>query len=404
MGNYFSIIIGIIYLIGVFIIPKWRQKKVNQDWKFFELLWFSICFIIYVIFLEVQLHTYYFLIPSSFLLIFLFSYFKEKRRLANGLLFNLFLIVGMTYLGSLLVRTMNPLLIVLAGITGVFLLLLLLIGLYALLVFLYWNAIVVMRKEGHSLANLLTLLLAIGLTVFLIFNYYSDKVLPQWASLLFGILPLSMFYFSIVFYNFLTISIIYQFNQPKYNKDFIIVLGSGLIDGKTVPPLLGKRIEKAIQFYKAQSNATLNPPKILMSGGKGDDEHIAESLAMKNYALEKGIPEEDILVETNSKNTLENMKFSKEIMEQDFGGTDFRALFTTNNFHLFRAGLFAKMANLKADGIGARTAFYFLPNAFLREFIAIVMMHKRRHLIVCGLIAVMMILFALAEFFLVTSR
>ncbi|EOH99497.1 hypothetical protein UAW_00649 [Enterococcus haemoperoxidus ATCC BAA-382] len=404
MGNYFSIIIGIIYLIGVFIIPKWRQKKVNQDWKFFELLWFSICFIIYVIFLEVQLHTYYFLIPSSFLLIFLFSYFKEKRRLANGLLFNLFLIVGMTYLGSLLVRTMNPLLIVLAGITSVFLLLLLLIGLYALLVFLYWNAIVVMRKEGHSLANLLTLLLAIGLTVFLIFNYYSDKVLPQWASLLFGILPLSMFYFSIVFYNFLTISIIYQFNQPKYNKDFIIVLGSGLIDGKTVPPLLGKRIEKAIQFYKAQSNATLNPPKILMSGGKGDDEHIAESLAMKNYALEKGIPEEDILVETNSKNTLENMKFSKEIMEQDFGGTDFRALFTTNNFHLFRAGLFAKMANLKADGIGARTAFYFLPNAFLREFIAIVMMHKRRHLIVCGLIAVMMILFALAEFFLVTSR
>lgn len=404
MGNYFSIIIGIIYLIGVFIIPKWRQKKVNQDWKFFELLWFSICFIIYVIFLEVQLHTYYFLIPSSFLLIFLFSYFKEKRRLANGLLFNLFLIVGMTYLGSLLVRTMNPLLIVLAGITGVFLLLLLLIGLYALLVFLYWNAIVVMRKEGHSLANLLTLLLAIGLTVFLIFNYYSDKVLPQWASLLFGILPLSMFYFSIVFYNFLTISIIYQFNQPKYNKDFIIILGSGLIDGKTVPPLLGKRIEKAIQFYKAQSNATLNPPKILMSGGKGDDEHIAESLAMKNYALEKGIPEEDILVETNSKNTLENMKFSKEIMEQDFGGTDFRALFTTNNFHLFRAGLFAKMANLKADGIGARTAFYFLPNAFLREFIAIVMMHKRRHLIVCGLIAVMMILFALAEFFLVTSR
>ncbi|OJG28030.1 hypothetical protein RU98_GL002239 [Enterococcus caccae] len=299
---------------------------------------------------------------------------------------------------------MNPLLIVLAGITGIVLLLLLLIGLYALLAFLYWNAIVVLRKEGHSLANLLTLLLAIGLTAFLIFNYYSARILPQWASLLFGILPFIMFYFSIVFYNFLTISIIYQFNQPKYTQDYIIVLGSGLIDGKTVPPLLGKRIEKAMQFYKAQSDATLNPPKILMSGGKGDDEHIAESIAMKQYAIGKGIPEEAILVETNSKNTLENMRFSKEIMEQDFGGTDFRAIFTTNNFHLFRAGLFAKMANLNADGIGARTAFYFLPNAFLREFIAIVMMHKRRHLIMCSLIALMMILLALAEFFLVTHR
>ncbi|MBO0440632.1 YdcF family protein [Candidatus Enterococcus ikei] len=404
MGSYFSIIIGIIYLVGIFLIPKWRKKKEAQDWKFYELLWFSLCFIFYVIYLEVQLHTYYFLIPSSFLLLFLFSYFKEKRRLVNGLLFNLFLVVGMTYLASLLVRTYNPLLIFLAGITLVVVLLLILIGLYALLVFLYWNAIVVMRKEGHSLANLLTLLLAIGLTVFLIFNHYSTKILPEWASLLFGILPVSMLYFSIVFYNFLTISVIYQFNQPKYNQDFIIVLGSGLIDGKTVPPLLGKRIEKAIQFYKAQSQATLSPPKILMSGGKGDDEHIAEALAMKNYALEKGIPEEDILVETNSTNTLENMKFSKEIMETTFGGTDFHAIFTTNNFHLFRAGLFAKMANLKAEGIGAKTAFYFLPNAFLREFVAIVMMHKRRHLIMCGLITLMMIFLALIQYFVVSPH
>lgn len=402
MGNYFSIIIGMVYLIGAFVMPKWRQKKINQDWKFFELLWFSFCFIVYVIYLEAQLHSYYFLIPSALLLLFLFYYFKEKRRLINGLLFNLFLVVGMTYLGFLLVRTTNPLLMVMAGITGVVLLLLILIGLYALIAFLYWNAIVVMRKEGRSLANLLTLLLAIGLTAFLIFNYYSTRILPEWASLLFGILPLSIIYFSIVFYNFLTISVIYQFNQPKYNQDFIIVLGSGLIDGKTVPPLLGRRIEKAIQFYKAQSKATLNPPKILMSGGKGDDEHIAESIAMKNYALEKGIPEEDILVETNSKNTLENMKFSKEIMEKTFGGSDFHAIFTTNNFHLFRAGIFAKMANLNADGIGAKTAFYFLPNAFLREFVAIVMMHKRRHLIICGLIAVTMILFATAQFFLVS--
>lgn len=404
MGNYFSIVIGVIYLIGIFAIPKWRRKKVNRDWKFFEILWFSLCFIIYVIYLEVQLHTYYFLIPSSFLLLFLFCYFKEKRRLVNGLFFNLFLVVGMTYLSVLLIRTLNPLLIILAAITGAFLLLLILIGLYALLVFLYWNAIVVLRKEGHSLANLLTLLLAISLTVFLIFNYYSARILPQWASLLLGILPFIMFYFSIIFYNFLTISMIYQFNQPKYNQNYIIVLGSGLIDGKTVPPLLGKRIEKAIEFYKAQSDATLNPPKILMSGGQGNDEHIAESIAMKNYALEKGIPEEAILVETNSKNTLENMRFSKEVMEQDFGGTNFQAIFTTNNFHLFRAGLFAKMASLKADGIGARTAFYFWPNAFLREFIAIVMMHKRRHMIVCSLIVLMMILFALAEFFLVTHR
>jgi uncharacterized SAM-binding protein YcdF (DUF218 family) len=401
MGNYFILVIGVIYLIGAFIIPKWRRKKIKQNWKFFELLWFSICFICYVIYLEVQLHSFYFLIPSFFLLVFLFSYFKEKRRLINGLLFNVFLVVGMTYLGVLVVRTTNPLLVVMAGITGVFLLLSALIGLYALLVFLYWNAIVVLRKEGHSLANLLTLLLAIGLTIFLIFSYFSTTILPSWAMTLFGILPMLMFYFFAVFYNFLTISTIYQFNQPRYNQDFIIVLGSGLIDGKTVPPLLGNRIDKAIQFYQAQKSATQMPPKLIMSGGKGDDEHLAEGAAMKAYALEKGIPEHDILVEANSKNTLENMKFSKEIIEKTSESSTYRAIFTTNNFHLFRAGLFAKMAHLNANGIGAKTAFYFLPNAFLREFIAIVVMRKRRHLIVCGIIVAAMIALTLFDYFFV---
>ncbi|MFD1900180.1 YdcF family protein [Enterococcus termitis] len=401
MGNYFILVIGVIYLIGAFIIPKWRRKKIKQNWKFFELLWFSICFICYVIYLEVQLHSFYFFIPSFFLLVFLFSYFKEKRRLINGLLFNVFLVVGMTYLGVLVVRTTNPLLVVMAGITGVFLLLSALIGLYALLVFLYWNAIVVLRKEGHSLANLLTLLLAIGLTIFLIFSYFSTTILPSWAMTLFGILPMLMFYFFAVFYNFLTISTIYQFNQPRYNQDFIIILGSGLIDGKTVPPLLGNRIDKAIQFYQAQKSATQMPPKLIMSGGKGDDEHLAEGAAMKAYALEKGIPEQDILVEANSKNTLENMKFSKEIIEKSSESSTYRAIFTTNNFHLFRAGLFAKMAHLNANGIGAKTAFYFLPNAFLREFIAIVVMRKRRHLIVCGIIVAAIIALTLFDYFFV---
>lgn len=399
MEIYFTVFMCAIYLLGAFFIPRWRQKKINRDWKFFELLWFSLCFICYVIFLEVQLGTFFFLIPLILLLFFLFYYFKEKCRLINGFLFNLFLVVGMMYLVMLLFRTSNPLLIVLAGITGIFFVLTLLIGFFALLVFLYWNALVVLRKEGHSLANLLTLLLAIGLTIFLIFNYFSPRILPSWASLLFGILPMMMFYFFIVFYNFLTISTIYQFNQPKFNQDFIVVLGSGLIDGTTVPPLLANRIEKAIQFYQAQLKATANPPKIILSGGKGDDEHLAEGIAMKNYALKKGIPEEDLLAETNSKNTLENMQFSKEIMEESFGNDQFRAIFTTNNFHLFRAGLFAKMAGLTADGIGAKTAFYFLPNAFLREFIAITVMHKKRHSIVCISITIFMALLALVQYF-----
>lgn len=83
---------------------------------------------------------------------------------------------------------------------------------------------------------------------------------------------------------------------------------------------------------------------------------MPEAIAMKQYALAKGIPERDILVEANSKTTLENMRFSKELMDQQTGGP-YRAIFTSNNYHIFRAGLYAKQAGLKADGIGAKTAF-----------------------------------------------
>lgn len=53
-----------------------------------------------------------------------------------------------------------------------------------------------------------------------------------------------------------------------------------------------------------------------MSGGQGSDETRAEALVMKEYAIEQGYSEELIITEEKSKNTLENMKFSKAVMEE----------------------------------------------------------------------------------------
>nr|WP_249921806.1 YdcF family protein [Enterococcus sp. 7F3_DIV0205] len=330
--------------------------------------------------------TYYFLIPLAFLGLFLLVYSLEKRLLINGLLFNLFLLSLGILMLIVYLETRDQLLLFLLEIVVTGLTMLLFFGSYGLITFLYWNAMVVFKKESHSLSNLLTFLLAVGLTALLGFYSYFSLSLPLWGAALFSSVLLVIGYFFIVLYNFLTISILYQYNQPKYQQDYIIVLGSGLINGNQVPPLLGKRIEKAIQFYHEQLKQTSKAPLLLMSGGQGTDESLPESEAMKLFAIEKGIPEADILVETESRNTLENMTFSKKIMDQHSDNKEYQAIFSTNNYHLFRAGIFARMAHLKADGIGAKTAFYFLPNAFLREFIAIVMMKKRRHVIVSALI------------------
>lgn len=398
MKYFFDFMILIIYVFGLVGIPVYRIKVAHKDWQLTLLLWTLSCFLLYIFYLDIQQQKIYFLVPAACFGLFAYFYYREKRRLINGLLFNIFLASFMIYITLLGFETKNPLLTFTSVGLGIVLALLLVFGIYALLIFLYWNAIVVLRKEGRSLANLLSLILAVGLTLFLIVNHFSTKVFPDWALPLFSILPISLFYFSVVFYNFLTISVLYQFNRPKYNQDFIIVLGSGLIDGKKVPPLLGNRIQRAIQFYHSQAAKSDQPPKIIMSGGRGDDEHLAESVAMKEYALTYGISETDILVEANSRNTFENMVFSKEIIEETSAKKSYNVIFTTNNFHLFRSGLFAKKAHLKADGLGAKTAFYFLPNAFLREFIAILVINKKRHIIFCGFITLCMIALAVVGF------
>ncbi len=393
-----DLIFLITYILGMSGILYWRKRKSDPALFFYGGSFTFMMMVTYFIVLEIFYNTFYFIIPLLFFSIFAFFYFTEKRRLMNGTLFNVFLISFGLYLVWLLMETQNIFIGGLLALIGIPALVVLVFGIYILIIFLFWNGVIVMRRESHSLANLLTLLLGISLTLFLLFDFYMIRWLPQWVNILFTTIPAIFGYLLIVFFNFMSVSILYQFNRPRYNQDYIVVLGAGLINGERVSPLLAKRIDKAIAFYWAQSKATLNPPILLMSGGQGTDEKLPESLAMKHYALEKGIPERDILVETNSTTTLENMLFSKEIMDQQKNGP-YRAIFTSNNYHIFRAGLYARQAKLKANGIGAKTALYYLPNAFLREFIAILVLHKKRHFVVGTLILGFFALFALFTMF-----
>lgn len=392
-----SLIFSIIYLLGAFGVYKYRKQKDDPDIFFFESCWTIFALLIYLAVLELRTGSFYILIPILLGSLFLVSYRRNKHRLINGLLFNVFILSFGGYLIINLFRTED---ILVGGLLAVLLaifLAVLLFGLVTLVIFLYWNSLVVFRRESHSIANLLTLLLAIVLTIFL----FSDVLLhpfPQWVQVLFGIAPVSLLYLFIVFLNFLSVSILYQFNHPRYDQDFIIVLGAGLLNGETVSPLLAQRINKAIDFYHLQFKAKKQAPRLLMSGGQGSDEKVPEAIAMKEYAVSNGIPEGEVLVEANSTTTLENMQFSKEVMDA-LKPQGYKAIFSSNNYHIFRAGLYADQAGVNADGIGARTALYYLPNAFLREFVAILFMHKKRHIVVLSGIILFYVIAALLQMY-----
>lgn len=105
---------------------------------------------------------------------------------------------------------------------------------------------------------------------------------------------------------------------------------------------------------------------------------------MKRYLLEQGIPEDQIMPETKSTNTLENMKFSKELIN----GENAKVAFSTTNYHVFRGGMFESQVNMNAEGMGSRTKWYFCPNAFIREFVGLIVSQKNRIISVVLAVAV----------------
>lgn len=153
-------------------------------------------------------------------------------------------------------------------------------------------------------------------------------------------------------------------NQPDLNADYVVILGCSIRKDGTLYPLLRGRVDKALAFYLMQKDQTGRTPVLVPSGGKGSNEVMAEAEAMRNYLLEKGVPEADILVENRSRNTFENMRFSDELIRSRTPNA--RVVFSTTNYHVFRSSMWAKRAGLEAEGIGSRTKWYFWPNAFMR--------------------------------------
>ncbi|ABS23677.1 ElyC/SanA/YdcF family protein [Bacillus cytotoxicus] len=325
------------------------------------------------------------MIPLILFIIFLYSYLKDPRKIINGFLFNTFFCSFLVFCLIVAFQFDNENIHWILVMPFLAFILMLPFGIIALVIGLFLNAKTLMKKEGRRFSNCLTLFLGIFILLWILLAIFDPASLfSSHFQPIFGAISLIILYFFIHVLNFFTAYLLYQFNRPKYNQDFIIVLGSGLIRDK-VPPLLASRIHKAIDFYHKQA-AVASPPTIIFSGGQGPDENLPEAEAMQKYAVEQGIPIEHTVQENRSVNTYQNMLFSKQIMDSLKPDGNYNSIFATNNFHLFRAGLYAKQAGLNSQGIGSKTAFYYWPNALIREYIAIVVMGKKRHIKVVGVI------------------
>ena len=152
---------------------------------------------------------------------------------------------------------------------------------------------------------------------------------------------------------------------PASDADYILILGCKFRRDGTLTPLLRGRVDRAIAFWKAQRETTGKEAVLMPSGGQGSDEPIAEAEAMRRYLLEQGIPADRIVLEDKSRNTYQNMAYSRELIEREKPGA--KVVYATTNYHVFRSGVWANLAGLSAEGVGSGTKWWYWPNAFMRE-------------------------------------
>jgi uncharacterized SAM-binding protein YcdF (DUF218 family) len=159
---------------------------------------------------------------------------------------------------------------------------------------------------------------------------------------------------------------------PAPVQDYILILGCGFRKDGTLPPLLRGRVDKAIEFWKKQKEQGGKEAVLIPSGGQGGNEPMPEAVAMGRYLRECGIPDQAIMQEEKSRNTYQNMEFSKKLIEERDGNADDKnVIFVTTNYHVFRSGVWAGLAGLRAEGLGSNTKWWFWPNAFIRECIGL---------------------------------
>ena len=317
--------------------------------------------------------------------IFFYSFNKDRSRYRN------------CYLLALALFSLFPFVMQISGshMAMVLLITFLITMLFLLIVpfFLIYNGIIMIKREGRCLAHMLSLGLGIAVLigeVLAIINassyilYFSAVELESVQAyitsdsfLIRALIITTVMYGSMSFVIFMIYSIFLMIVPKKKDFDYVIIHGAGLLEGERLTKLLQERVDKAIDVYRGDSS----PTKLIPSGGKGSDENISEAEAMKRYLLEKGIPEDDIILEDRSATTLENLKFSKDIIDSR-DGRKYTAL-VTSNYHVYRALRYCRQVGLECTGIGSRVAFYFWPSALIREYIAV---HaEKKHALIFGL-------------------
>lgn len=129
--------------------------------------------------------------------------------------------------------------------------------------------------------------------------------------------------------------------------DAIVVMGAAQYDGRP-SRVFAARLDHAVSLYLAGV-----APRLVVTGGKAEGDRTTEAAAGRAFAMSLGVPEEDILVEDQSRTTLESIRAVADLLEANGLHS---AIFVSDRPHMLRVLRMAADEGITAWGSPTRTS------------------------------------------------
>lgn len=150
-----------------------------------------------------------------------------------------------------------------------------------------------------------------------------------------------------------------SFEAKGEGYDCILVLGCGVYSDGTPTPFLSDRLKTAVDLYNMGFT-----DKILLSGDHINADYD-EPGTMRRYCLEKGVPEDAIIIDNLGLSTYESMYRAKNVYGID------SAVIVTQEYHLARAVFDCNSAGIRCKGVWAVNSGYVVAiYNYVRESVA----------------------------------
>lgn len=162
---------------------------------------------------------------------------------------------------------------------------------------------------------------------------YKGRRYQRWIRVLLVLVAAGVLCFAALFG-----AVIYgSYDHIQGEPQVMVILGCQVKnDGPS--QLLRDRLDEALSYLDDHPDLT-----VVVSGGQGPDEPSTEARAMADYLMEEGVEEDQILLEDQSHNTVQNFRYTAQLLEdQGYDLENTQVLVVSNGFHLTRARMLAE--------------------------------------------------------------